>query len=145
MPPIRKPLQKLRVKDGNERSHRPGPKPKPLAKRVQVVQARLVLRIEWSYTRSRKIQVLMWIKYYRVHNEATNTAMKLRPPTVDEACSFFKIPRSTIARWTLPEVTQKIMLQSGKGSRRDEPATFVCMWPEMEKMLFEAFIVRREQ
>lgn len=87
----------------------------------------------------------MWIQYYRLAHDAPNTATKTRPPTLDEASIFFKIPKSTIARWTSPEVRERILQQSGKLSRRDTPTTFVCMWPEMEKMLWEAFVARREQ
>ncbi|RPA99294.1 hypothetical protein L873DRAFT_1906914 [Choiromyces venosus 120613-1] len=50
-----------------------------------------------------------------------------------------------IARWNLPDVRDRILHQSGELSRHDTSTTFVCMWLEMEKMLWEAFVVWREQ
>lgn len=85
----------------------------------------------------------MWLKYYRLPNTASNTAVKTRPPTLDEASVFFQIPKSTIACWTQPDATEKIFQQKGNRSRRDSPVVFLCMWPEMEKKLFDAFMDRR--
>jgi len=87
----------------------------------------------------------MWIQYYQLMNEAPHTAIKTRSPTIDKALIFFKIPKSTIVRWTSPEVRNSILYQNSRISRREIPTTFVCMWPEMEKMLWETFMVQREQ
>jgi len=83
-------------------------------------------RVERSYSRERKIKVLLWIKYYRLKQEVPNTAIETRPPSLDEASMFFKIPRSTIARWTRPDVSEGILHECGKQSRRDT-ITFVCV------------------
>jgi hypothetical protein len=84
----------------------------------------------------------MWIKYHRVPNETQNTAIKMRPPTLNEASLFFQIPKSTIRLWARDP--QKIIEQAGN-SRRDTPVVFVCMWPEIEKKLFDDFVDRRKQ
>ena len=77
-------------------------------------------------------------------NEASNTGVKMRCPTLDEASIFFKIPKSTIGQWRRTE--EKILGQvGGNSARRDAPVTFLCQWPEMEKQLFDQFMVRRGQ
>lgn len=86
----------------------------------------------------------MWLKHYRVHNTAFNTAVKMRPPTLDEAAGFFQIPKSTIAQWIQPETTQRILEQGGRQTRRDAPMVFLCKWLEMEEKLFDSFIARTD-
>ena len=56
-------------------------------------------RVERSYTRRQKIEVLNWMEYYRVPNEASNTGVEMCRPILDEASIFFKIPKSTIGHW----------------------------------------------
>ena len=89
----------------------------------------------------------MWIKYYRLPNNASwlHTAITTRPPILDEASTFFNIPKSTLARWTLPHVRERILQQSRKESCLDSSATFVCKWLNMETLLWEIFIARRKQ
>ena len=100
--------------------------------------------MERSYTRQQKIEVLNWMKYYRVPNEAFNTGVKMRCPTLDEASIYFKIPKSTIGQWC--GSAEKILGQvGGNSSRRDAHVTFLCQWPEMEKQLFDRFVARRSQ
>lgn len=84
----------------------------------------------------------MWLKYYRLPNERQNTAIKMRSPTLDEASIFFQIPKTTIAEWA--RNPQKILEQIGT-SRRNSPTVFLCMWPEMERKLFHAFIQWRRE
>ncbi|RPA97625.1 hypothetical protein L873DRAFT_1097952 [Choiromyces venosus 120613-1] len=57
---------------------------------------------------------------------------------------FFKIPKSTIDRWrgTAGEILEQV---GGECSHRDAPVTFLCLWPEMEKQLFDWFVARRSQ
>lgn len=100
-----------------------------------------VTRVQRSYTRLRKIQVLMWLKYYQLPNARQNTAIKMRPSTLNEASVFFQIPKTTIAEWA--RNPQKILEQAGS-SHCDTPIVFLCMWPEMEKKLFDAFVKCRE-
>jgi len=84
----------------------------------------------------------MWIKCYPVPNETQNTGIKMRPPTLDKASVFFQIPKGTIAPWA--QDPQEIIEQAGN-SRCDTPVVIVCMWPEMEKKLFDEFVKRRKQ
>ena len=101
-------------------------------------------RVERSYTGQQKIEVLNWMKYHRVPNEASNTGVRMRCPTLDEASMFFIIPKSTIGRWR--KTAKKILEQvGGESSRRDAPITFLCLWPEMERQLFDRFVARRSQ
>ncbi|RPA91907.1 hypothetical protein L873DRAFT_1865633 [Choiromyces venosus 120613-1] len=144
MPPTRTPLRQLKEKDANERGlrHR-GPQPKSLNQQKIRLMVTPKQRVERTYTRWQKIEVLNWLEFYQVPNDMRNMTIKMRAPTLDEASAFFKIPKSTIGRWRKPEVLQKIVQQvGGDGSHRDTPATFMCLWPEMELKLFEAFIVR---
>lgn len=163
MAPARRPLQKLSASEGNQ-SRRRGREPKSLEEYSQLAtlqvryppeywkprpkptQTKPVQRIERSYSRERKIQVPLWLKYYRVPNEASNTGVntgvKMRPPTLDETACFFQIPKSTIAYWTKPEISEWI-IQSKLNSRMGA-TMFLCVWPEMERKLFEAFMERRK-
>jgi hypothetical protein len=70
-----------------------------------------------------------------------STAIKIRPPALDETSVFFKILRAIIADWA--RNPEKIIEQT-RYSCGDTPAVFVCVWPEMEKRLFDTFIARRK-
>jgi len=90
------------------------------------------------------MEVFNWMKYYRVRNETSNTAVEMRPPTLDEGSVLFNIPRNTIGRWR--QSAQKIIDQvGGNRSRRDASVTFYCLWPEMERQLLDRFVARRRQ
>jgi len=84
------------------------------------MQAETCQRVVRSYTRQRKIKVLSWIEYYRVPNTQLNTAIKIRPPTLEEPSAFFQILKSMIRSWRKPENMLKIIKQAGRdNSYRD--------------------------
>lgn len=105
---------------------RPGPAPKPLSERLKSKPLKQVKRIERSYTRERKIEVLNYLLNHRVPDGRRTTAPRRRigqppaqelvspPPTVREengeyvwyraptyaeASDFWKIPTPTIQGW----------------------------------------------
>ncbi|KAK3393168.1 hypothetical protein B0H63DRAFT_516370 [Podospora didyma] len=117
--PPRRPL----TQKGVERK-RPGPAPKPLSERLAMKAAKPVRRVERSYTRERKIEVLMFLLNHRVpdprprkvprrrigqpHEEELTQPMVATPngdlvwyraPTYAEASSWWKIPTPTIQGW----------------------------------------------
>ncbi|RPA98978.1 hypothetical protein L873DRAFT_1789913 [Choiromyces venosus 120613-1] len=142
MAPTRTPLRQLKEKDANERGlrHR-GPQPKSLNQSKIRLTVTPKQTVERTYTQQQKIEVLNWLEFYRVPNDMQNTTIKMRAPILDDASAFFKIPKSTIGRLRKPEVLQRIVQQvGGDSSRHDTAATFMCLWPEMELKLFEAFI-----
>lgn len=109
---------------------------------LNCIQIKPVTQVQRSYTRLRKIQVLMLLKYYRLPNERQNAAIKMPSPTLDEASIFFQIPKTTIAEWAC---NPQIILEQIGISRRNSPTEFLCMLPEMERKLFHAFIQRRRE
>src|SRR6266702_7604593 len=91
---------------------RPGPKTTPLDARPYK-QHKPISRIERSYSRERKIQVLLFLIHHRVKDDqrrraragCTNAETELpdgtvyRPPTAAEASAYWKIPEPTIKGW----------------------------------------------
>ncbi|KAK4449510.1 hypothetical protein QBC34DRAFT_405187 [Podospora aff. communis PSN243] len=127
MPPIRKEKnQKVAggVLAGGVEKKRKGPKPKPLSERVQSwTFDKPKTRQERSYTRERKIEVLMYLVKHRIpfeksyrkvarrrigqYNEDADVPevgpdgrrVWFRSPTYKEASEFWKIPVATISNW----------------------------------------------
>jgi len=117
---------------------RPGRKAKPLSDRVYKLRGP-IRRIRRSYSRERKIEVLLFLTNHRVAANAAET--EYRRPTFAEASAYWKIPLSTIHEWW--EKQEEILQQKAK-SHRQSSSTWQCHWPEMEEKLFLAFIKRRQ-
>ena len=91
---------------------RPGPKTTPLEARPYK-QRKPVSRIERSYSRERKIEVLLFLIHHRVKDDQRRRARAgcenadtelpngtiYRPPTAAEASAYWKIPEITIKSW----------------------------------------------
>ncbi|GAB1311408.1 hypothetical protein MFIFM68171_01618 [Madurella fahalii] len=117
--PARRPL----TLKGAEKK-RPGPTPKPLAERLPTKPVKQVKRVERSYSRERKIEVLLYLLNHRVpdarprrvprrrigqphEQELTQPMVRTetgeyvwyRAPTYAEASEFWKIPTPTIQGW----------------------------------------------
>ncbi|KAK4240677.1 hypothetical protein C8A03DRAFT_12979, partial [Achaetomium macrosporum] len=97
---------------------KPGPAPKPLSERLKARALKEVKRVERSYTRERRIQVLLWLINHRVpdartthlprrrmgqplvlERSETDANVWYRPPTYEEASQFWKVPIPTIQGW----------------------------------------------
>ncbi|KAJ4290134.1 hypothetical protein N0V88_006641 [Collariella sp. IMI 366227] len=103
---------------------KPGPVPKPLSERLKNKPPKQVRRVERSYSKERKIEVLMYLLNHRVpdarprkvprrrigqpHEQELNQPMVqdqngefvwYRAPTYAEASEFWKIPTPTIQGW----------------------------------------------
>lgn len=135
---------------------RPGPKPKPLTER-QPKRLRPISRIERSYPRERKIEVLIFLRTHqipdtqrlpgRIRDIEQRTADiastgSYRMPTFKEASIYWKVPRSTIADWWLHK-DQIVMAQSN--SRTITRTAWSPQWPLMEEDLYQRFYQRRAQ
>lgn len=117
--PIRRPLT---VK-GVERK-KPGPAPKPLSEKLKAKALKQIKRVERSYTRERKIEVLLYLLTHRVPDSGPRKTPRrrigqpqedcstqpvvenengelvwYRAPTYAEASDFWKIPTPTIQGW----------------------------------------------
>ena len=80
-------------------NQRPGPKPKPLSERLLsgvYKPPKPIQRIERSYSRERKIEVILFREYHRVLDTSTRL---YRPPTFEQIAAFWKIPETTIRGW----------------------------------------------
>ena len=124
-------------------NQRPGPKPKPLSERLLVYKPpKPIQRIERSYSRERKIEVILFRKHHRVQSIDLDTGLLVyRPPTFLQMQAFWKIPDETIRRWWN---SQDTILKSKVGSRQTY-TTWICTWPDMEKKLYTKFVQRRAE
>jgi len=75
---------------------RPGPRPKSLYERVYRPRGP-IKRIRRSYSRERKLDVLLFLTHHRVAANVAET--QYRRPTISEASIYWKIPQSTIPEW----------------------------------------------
>ena len=118
---------------------RPGPNPKAL------LDGPLKYRgpIKWpnrSYSYTRKIEVLLFCQYHRVQYIDIDTGLSYyRPPTQQEASLYWKIPQQTISNW----IKRSDQIVSERTTSRTTQTVWTCQWPEMEKLLFEEFVLRR--
>jgi Tc5 transposase DNA-binding domain len=119
-------------------NRRPGPKPKPLSER-QYKPPKPIQRIERSYSRERKIQVILFREHHRVQSIGPAGLPIYRPPTFQQMATFWKIPEDTIRGWWN---NQHAIIES-KGRTRQVHLQWICMWPEMEKKLYTKFVQRR--
>src|ERR1700735_2807176 len=80
-----------------ERSNcRPGPKPKPLSKRLYK-PPKPIQRIQRSYSRECKIEVILFREHHRVQSIDLDTRILVYwPPTFQQMSAFWKIPEETI-------------------------------------------------
>lgn len=118
---------------------RPGPKPKPLNERLYK-PPKPIQRIERSYSRERKIEVLLFREHHRIQAIDPNTGLLIyRQPNFEEIADFWKIPYNTIRNWWN---TRETIINSKVGTRQVY-TTWVCMWPDMEKKLYTKFIQKR--
>jgi len=79
---------------GPNTTTRYGPKPKPLAQRVFKLCAGPVKKVKRSYSKAKKIEVLMFMIQHRVICHITEG---YRPPNQVEPSAYFKIPQCTIS------------------------------------------------
>jgi hypothetical protein len=131
--------RKSRLKERS--SCRPGPKPKPLNER-SYKPSKPIQRVQRSYSRERKIEVILFRKHHRIQDIDLDTGLLIyRPPTFLEVAAFWKIPDSTIRGWWQDQET---ILKSKVGTRQTR-TTWICMWPDIEKKLYAKFIQRRAE
>lgn len=123
----------------NGKRSRPGPKPKPLEHR-KYQPGQPTKRIVHRYSREKKIAVLMFLTHHRVL-ENTKTGF-YRPPTQQEAATWFKISQQVISDWWR---NKDKILDMKKGHYRIENTRWMCEWPEMEKELFDIFLQQRQK
>ncbi|KAF2186694.1 hypothetical protein K469DRAFT_726176 [Zopfia rhizophila CBS 207.26] len=147
------PLQEIsgNIQHAQPPKKRPGPKPTPLDARPYK-QHKPISRIERSYSRERKIEVLLFLIHHRVKDDQRRRARAgcanvelsdgtvYRPPTTAEASAYWKIPDRTIRAWW--QQRDKIV-ESKARSRALARQGWTCQWPDMEKELFDTFYTRR--
>jgi len=119
---------------------RPGPKPKPLAARPYRPWGP-IQRIRRSYSKARKVEVLLFLLHHRVAVEGTAQS-QFHPPTKLETSHYWKIPEPTIQLWW---VKRDEILQLPSTARRALPGTWTCLWPAMEEELFAIFLAEQQK
>ena len=120
---------------------RPGPKPKPLHER-KYKPPKPIKRIERSYSRERKIEVILFRQHHRVQSIDLDTGLIVYlPPTFLQMADFWKIPSETIRDWWRSRET---IINSKVGTRQAQ-TTWICTWPDMEKKLYTKLVQRRTE
>src|ERR1700722_20194799 len=77
---------------------RSGPKPKSLSERPYK-PPKPIQRIQRSYSRERKIEVILFREHHRVPSIDPDTGLLVyRPPTFEQMEAFWKIPDENIRR-----------------------------------------------
>jgi hypothetical protein len=89
--------RKSHLKEKDCTNRHPSLKSKPLSER-QYKPPKPIQRIERSYTRERKIEVLMFREHHRVLDTRTKLPV-YRQPTFEQTAAFWKIPDSIIQGW----------------------------------------------
>ena len=118
---------------------RPGPKPKSLSERPYK-PPKPIQWIQRSYSRERKIEVILFREHHRVPSIDPDTGLLVyRPPTFEQMEAFWKILDENIWRWWNSWET----IINSKFGTRQARTTWICMWPDMEKKLYTKFIQRR--
>ena len=120
---------------------RPGPKPKPLNER-SYKPPKPIRRIQRSYSRERKIDVIMFREHHRIQSIDPDTGLLVyKPPTLEQVAEFWKIPYETIRDWWKRRET---IIQTKVGGRQLR-TTWICTWLDMEKKLYAKFVQRRAE
>jgi hypothetical protein len=124
---------------------KPGPKPKSLLDRNAVDKP--VKRLQRSYSREKKIQVLTFLLHHKMvrsrlaqqrrRRQGASEAdaflsvdlLTYRDVTLEEAAAFFKIPLATVGYWW---ARREAILQ-------DKDREGIPWWPDLEERLYEQF------
>src|SRR5450432_1833789 len=78
---------------------RPSPKPIPLSERPYK-PPKPIKRVERSYTRERKIEVILFREHHRVQSIDLDTGLMVySPPTFQQISAYWKILEVTIRGW----------------------------------------------
>lgn len=124
----------------NSTRNKPGPKPKPLDKRIYR-PAKAVKRVERSYSQRKKVEVLMFLHNHWIAKDETEKLF--RRPTYRDAEVFFKIPSSTISNWNQSKQIEMLVSQGPGSHYGGTHAVSHHWWPELEERIFTEFIERR--
>lgn len=147
---------------------RPGKVPRSLKEYTELFASRgyipprqPIKRVERSFTKERKVEVLLFLECHRVRKavpkkaplkknsvatrakraaEETDTIVKWIRPTQHQASVYWKIPENTIRNWW----TAREGIFGQQGTTRLVRTTWVSCWPVMEAALFALFQQRRE-
>jgi hypothetical protein len=120
---------------------RPGPKPKPLNERPYK-PLKPINRVERSYSRERKIEVILFRLHHRIPSIDLDTRLLVyKPPTFLQMKDFWKIPEATMKGWWKCWDT---IIKTKFGTRQSH-TTWICMWLDMEKKLYTKFMQRRAE
>lgn len=154
MPPLRNRARRhaieevVEMAEKNKIKSKPGPKPKPLAERRKKFAPPIKRQIT-TRPRERKLAILQYWHYALVPvngqgdigNAQEEHERILRHVTLAEVSERYKVPKSTISDWNKKE--NEILSMSKNG--RSNQSTGICLYPEMEKQLYEKFCERREE
>ena len=130
------PLEDLSVNVRSVTWKKRGPKPKAFNDRIGKIRAMPIQRPERTYSRRRKIEVLLFLNHHMVRDTSPcyGGNVVYRTPRISEAVAFWKIPHQTIRDWVKNE--DRILA----GQRR----SYQSHYPEMEEQLYDCFVERRK-
>ncbi|KAH7114029.1 DDE superfamily endonuclease-domain-containing protein [Dactylonectria macrodidyma] len=132
------------IRDAVKR-RKPGPRPTPLSQRRLPDNLRPIQRVERTYSRGKRLQVLIFLYHHRVHRHPADNGFQrpvppkievkegYRLPTFQEAAEYFKVPRTTVQDWW------KKRYQVVSGSNITNRESWKPQWPALEERLVVEF------
>ena len=115
-----------------------GPQAQPIAERELHNLPQPVKRINGTYSKRKKIEVLGFLTHHSIPVRAgyrgPQTEPGYRRPTQSEAAALFKIPQRTISGWW--NNAARIVAGGSAAQVSTYRTTVICRWPELEDCLY---------
>lgn len=122
---------------------RSGRKAKPIAERTGEHFAGIRKRMQRSYAREFKIEVLRWWCHHKIPQGAEEGEPGLLPaPLMKEVSERYLVPISTLHNW---RVSEDQIVSGRKGERKNRREVNFCHWPELEARLYDKYRERQEE
>ena len=120
---------------------RPGRKAKPIVEWTEGDFVGVRKRLQRSYSRKFKIEVLRWwLQIPQGENEREPGV--LQAPLLKEVSERFLVPVTTLHNW---RAGQDQIVRGREGERRNRSGVKCCRWPELESNLYDKYCKRRDE
>ena len=126
-------------------THRPGKVSKPISERTPKQFRKPRQRVQQSYPREFKIEVLEWWTHERIELQSTGPPVeqpKWRAPLMREVSEQYRVPVTTLHNW---RENQEKIIGGRKGNRGSGKGSGRCKWPELEANLYKKYQYRRDE
>jgi len=126
-------------------TNRPGKVSKPISERTPKQFRKPRQRVQQSYPREFKIEVLEWWTHERIELQSTGPPVeqpKWRAPLMREVSEQYRVPVTTLHNW---RENQEKIIGGRKGNRGSGKGSGRCKWPELEANLYKKYQYRRDE